>query len=244
MKLLTVSVSMRKEVPYMGKTVATGIFNEAVAGRIRLRSLNLDGDEQVDLKGHGGVYKAVYVYSTENYEYWARELARNDFSHPQFGENFTVEGMTEDEINVGDVFKVGGARLEVTQPRVPCYRLGIKMDNVQFPKMFLNSCRVGFYLRVLDEGDVGAGDTIELLSRDPQGMSVRDVCHLYYFDKHNLEDCKRAIRIRAMSPGWRDGFVARLEKAGISVDRKEEVDDAMCCGPDGTDKEPRRQKGS
>ncbi len=167
MKLLTVSVSLRKEVPYMGKTVATGIFKEPVSGRVMLRTLNLDGDQQVDLKGHGGIYKAACVYSTENYDHWGRELGRNDFKHPQFGENFTVEGMPEDETHVGDVFRVGDARVEVTQPRVPCYRLGIKMENIQFPKMFLQSCRVGFYLRVLEEGEVGAGDTFELLTRDP-----------------------------------------------------------------------------
>ena len=232
MKLHTVSVSLRKEEQYMGKTIATGTFKEPVDGRVQLRSLNLDGDEQVDLKGHGGVFKAMCVYSLENYDHWARELDRDDFRHPQFGENFTVDGMPEDVINIGDVFGVGDARVEVTQPRVPCYRLGIKMDNAGFSKMFLTSCRVGFYLRVLDEGEVGAGDKIELLSRDPNGMSVRDICHLYYFDKANLEDCKQAIQIRAMSPGWRDGFVARLEKAGISVDRTEASDDAMCCDPD------------
>ena len=233
MKLLTVSVSLRKEVPYMGKTVATGIFKEPVSGRVMLRTLNLDGDQQVDLKGHGGIYKAACVYSTENYDHWARELGRNDFKHPQFGENFTVEGMPEDEIHVGDVFRIGDARVEVTQPRVPCYRLGIKMENVQFPKMFLQSCRVGFYFRVLAEGEVGAGDTIEVLTRDPAGMSVRDVCHLYYFDAKNLEDSKKVIKIRALSPGWREGFEGRLEKAGIAVDRKKEPKDSMCCGPDG-----------
>ena len=233
MKLLTVSVSLRKEVPYMGKTVATGIFKEPVNGRVMLRTLNLDGDQQVDLKGHGGIYKAACVYSIENYDHWARELDRNDFKHPQFGENFTVEGMPEDEIQVGDVFKVGDARVEVTQPRVPCYRLGIKMENVQFPKMFLQSCRVGFYFRVLEEGEVGTGDTFELSTRDSAGMSVRDVCHLYYFDRKNLEDCKKVIQIRALSPGWREGFEDRLEKAGIAVDRKKEPEDSMCCGPDG-----------
>ena len=233
MKLLTVSVSLRKEVPYMGKTVATGIFKEPVSGRVMLRTLNLDGDQQVDLKGHGGIYKAACVYSIENYNRWAQELGRNDFKHPQFGENFTVEGMPEDKIQVGDVFKVGDARVEVTQPRVPCYRLGIKMENVQFPKMFLQSCRVGFYFRVLEEGEVGADDSFEPLRRDPAGMSVRDVCHLYYFDRKNLEDCKKVIQIRALSPGWREGFEDRLEKAGIAVDHEKEPEDSMCCGPDG-----------
>ena len=232
MKLLSVSVSRRKEVPYKGRTVATGIFKEPVSGRVMLRTLNLDGDQQVDLKGHGGVYKAVCVYTTENYEHWARELGRNDFRPAQFGENFTVEGMLEGDIHVGDVFRIGKALVEVTQPRVPCYRLGIKMGDPQFPRIFLQSSRVGFYLRVLEEGDVGAGDAIELVRKDPEDMSVRDVNHLYYFDPGNLEDCKRATRIKALSPGWRDGFLDRLEKAGIRVKRREESKDERCCGPE------------
>ena len=142
MKLLEVSVSRGTDVTHKGKTVRTGIFKEPVSGRVTLHTLNLDGDRQVDLKGHGGVYKAVCVYTLENYEYWKQELGRTDFRFPQFGENFTVEGMLEDNIHVGDVFRVGDALVEVTQPRVPCYRLGIKMKNSEFPKMFLQSCRV------------------------------------------------------------------------------------------------------
>ena len=231
MKLLTVSVSLGKEVRYMGKTVATRIFKEPVDGRVMLRTLNLDGDRQVDLKGHGGPYKAVCVYTRENCEHWSRELGRDDFRDPQFGENFTVEGMLEDRIHVGDSFRIGEATVEVTQPRVPCYRLGIKMNEAKFSKTFLQSCRVGFYLRVLEEGEVGAGDSFQLLREDPEGMTVRQICHLYYFDPKNLEDCKRAIRIQALSPGWREGFVDRLEKAGIEIERKEEPADEMCCDP-------------
>ena len=231
MKLLSVSVSLRKEVPYMGKTVATGIFKAPVSDRVMLRTLNLDGDQQVDLKGHGGIYKAACVYTIENYEYWERELGRSDFSFPQFGENFTVEGMPEDHVHVGDIFRVGNALVEVTQPRVPCFRLGIKMENPKFPKMFLQSCRVGFYFRVLEEGEVGAGDIIELVRKDPEGMSVRAVCHLYYFDPKNLEDCKRAIRIKALSPGWREGFEERLTAAGVPVEYSEDPEDGKCCGP-------------
>ena len=231
MKLLSVSVSLRKEVPYMGKTVATGIFKEPVNERVMLRTLNLDGDQQVDLKGHGGIYKAACVYTIENYEHWKQELGRTDFKIPQFGENFTVEGMTEDKIHVGDVFRVGAAVVEVTQPRVPCYRLGLKMNDPRFPKLFLRSCRVGFYLRVLEEGEVGAGDTFELVKKDAEHLTVRKVCHLYYFDKENLEDTKRAVRIEALSPGWREGFEDRLIKAGIPIERREEPKDEMCCDP-------------
>ena len=233
MKLLSVSVSMGKEVPYMGKTVTTGIFKEPVSGRVMLRTLNLSGDRQVDLRGHGGIYKAVCVYTIENYEHWKRELGRKDFKFPQFGENFTVEGMLEDHVHVGDVFRVGDALVEVTQPRVPCYRLGIKMGDPHFPKRFLQSCLVGFYLRVLEEGQVGAGDSFERVKKDPEEMSVRKVCHLYYFDPENLEDCKKAIRIKALSPGWREGFQDRLEKAGIPVERTAEPKDEMCWGPKG-----------
>ena len=231
MKLLSVSVSLRKEVPYLGKTVATGIFKEPVSGRVMLRTLNLDGDQQVDLKGHGGIYKAACVYTTENYEYWKRELGRNDFRFAQFGENFTVEGMSEDQIHVGDVFRVGNAVVEVTQPRVPCFRLGIKMENPKFPKMFLQSCRVGFYFRVLEEGEIGAGDVIELVRKDTEEMSVRNICHLYYFDRKNVEDCKRAIHIKALSPGWREGFEERLVGAGVPLDYDENPEDGKCCGP-------------
>ena len=231
MKLLSVSVSLRKEVPYMSKIVATGIFKEPVSDRVMLQTLNLDGDQQVDLKGHGGIYKAACVYSIENYEHWERELGRSDFSFPQFGENFTVEGMPEDQVHVGDVFRVGSALVEVTQPRVPCFRLGIKMENPKFPKMFLQSCRVGFYLRVLEEGEVGAGDIIELVKKDPEEMSVRAVCHLYYFDRKNLDDCKRAIRIQALSPGCREGFEERLTGAGVPLEYGEDPEDEKCCGP-------------
>ena len=141
--------------------------------------------------------------------------------------------MHENEIHVGDAFRVGDALVEVTQPRVPCYRLGIKMGDPHFPKTFLRSCLVGFYLRVLEEGMVGAGDSIELVKRDPEEMSVRKICHLYYFDRNNLEDCKKAIRIKALSPGWREGFEDRLEKAGIPVERTVAPKDEMCCGPTG-----------
>ena len=231
MKLLSMNVSLGKEVPYMGKTVKTGIFKEPVNGRIMLRTLNLDGDRQVDLKGHGGIYKAACVYTIENYDHWKRELGRSDFRIPQFGENFTVEGMPEDNIHVGDVFRVGNAQVEVTQPRVPCYRLGIKMEDPKFPRKFLQSCLVGFYFRVLEEGEVSAGDTIELVKKDPQELSVRAICHLYYFDQENLEDYKKAIRIKALSPGWREAFQERLAEAGISVEYSEDPKDGECCGP-------------
>jgi MOSC domain-containing protein YiiM len=214
MKLLSVNVSPPVEVLHRGKTVTTGIFKEPVNHRVMLRTMNLDGDGQADLIAHGGIYKAAYVYSIENYDFWKKKLDRTDFAFGQFGENFTVEGMPEDEIHVGDVFRVGGALVEVTQPRVPCYKLGIKMDRPQFVKMFLASCRVGFYLRVLEEGEVGAGDVFNRVRTDPERMTVREICHLLYFDPENLRGANKALRIRALSPGWQQSFVERLAKPG------------------------------
>jgi MOSC domain-containing protein YiiM len=218
MKLLSVNVSLPVEVLYRGKMVTTGIFKEPVNRRVMLRTMNLDGDGQADLVGHGGIHKAAYVYSIENYYYWKQELGRTDFAFGQFGENFTVEGMQEDEIYVGDVFRVGSALVEVTQPRVPCYKLGIRMGLPQFVKMFLATCQVGFYLRVLEEGEVGAGDVFDRVRTEPERMTVREICHLLYFDPKNLRGAKNALRIRALSPGWRRSFVERLAKTGPSIE--------------------------
>ncbi len=232
MKLISVNVSLPKDVQHNGQTIRTGIFKEPVNERVMLRALNLDGDGQADLVGHGGTYKAVYVYSIENYDYWKQELGREDFTMGQFGENFTVEEMLDEEINVGDVFRVGGALAEVTQPRVPCSKLGLKMGWSKFPKVFLQSCRVGFYLRVLEEGEVGAGDLIERTKIDPEGMTVREVCHLLYFDQKNLEGAKKALRIQALSPGWRGSFEERLTQAGVLIEYSEEPREGeKCCGP-------------
>ncbi len=231
MKLLSVNVSLPKEVPYRDKTTTTGIFKEPVSGRVMLRTLNLDGDGQADLKAHGGIDKAVYAYSIENYDYWKGELGRTDFTFGQFGENFTVEGMLDDQIHIGDQFRVGTALVEVTQPRVPCFKLGIKMGLAQFPKLFLASGRLGFYLRVLEEGRVGAGDVVDRIKTDPERMTVREVCNLLYFDQKNLDGAKKALRIKALSPGWRQPFEERLTKAGIPIEFSDEPKDEKCCGP-------------
>jgi MOSC domain-containing protein YiiM len=217
MKLLSVNVSPPKEITDGGRVVRTGIFKEPVEGRVMLRALNLDGDGQADLIAHGGVDKAVYVYSIENYDYWRRELGRDDFGYGQFGENFTVEGMADDEIHVGDVFRVADALVQVTQPRAPCYKLGIRMGLKDFPKRFLASGKIGFYLRVLEEGEVGAGDVIERVRTDGQRMTVRQINHLLYFDRENLEDAGKALRIEALSPGWRGDFEKRLSRAGVTA---------------------------
>ncbi len=232
MKLLSVNVSQPKEVSYNGKHVTTGIFKEPVTDRVMLRTLNLEGDGQADLVGHGGIHKAVYVYSREHYGHWMRELNRNDFTDGQFGENFTVEGMLEDEIHIGDVFSVGGAKVEVTQPRAPCFKLGIRMGMPSFLKLFLTSGRVGFYLRVLEEGEVGAGDVLERVAIDPERMTVREINNLLYFDQGNVEGGKKALRIQALSPGWRESFADRLAKAGVPIELSEEPREGEgCCGP-------------
>jgi MOSC domain-containing protein YiiM len=217
MKLLSVNVSRPREVAHGSETVTTGIFKEPAEGRVMLGTLNLDGDGQADLVGHGGIYKAAYAYSVENYEFWKRELGREDLSFGQFGENFTVEGMPEDEVHIGDVFRVGGALVEVTQPRVPCYKLALKMGLKGFEKRFLATCRVGFYLRVLEEGEVGAGDGVDRVRIDPERITVREMCHLLYFDPENLEGARKALRIRALSPGWRQSFEQRLAKTAAQI---------------------------
>ena len=181
-----------------------------------LRTLNLDGDGQADLVNHGGVYRAAYVYSAEHYDYWQRELDRDDFTFGQFGENFTVKGMLEDDIHIGDVFRVGHALVEVSQPRPPCFKLGIKMGMARFPKLFLASGRVGFYLRVLAEGEVRAGDPFELIKAGPERITVGEMSHLLFFDQENLEGAKRALRVTALSPGWRSSFEDRLIKASAT----------------------------
>ncbi|MDJ0611872.1 MAG: MOSC domain-containing protein [Kiloniellales bacterium] len=213
MTLKSVNVSLPKEILHDGKAITTGIFKEPVEGRVMLRRLNLDGDGQADLWGHGGAFRAVYVYPFENYAHWARELDRNDFEIGQFGENFTVEGMLEEEVHVGDVFRVGGALVEVSQPRVPCYKLAIKMGIEGFQNQFLASGRIGFYFRVLEEGEVGAGDRLVLVRRDPEALSVRAVNELLYFDKENLEETGRALAMPALSHGWKGSFEERLAKA-------------------------------
>ena len=211
-KLLSVNVLQQREIIYNGKPVMTGIYKKPVNARVTLREINLDGDDQADRRAHGGPDKAVYVYSIENYAYWREALNRDDFSYGQFGENFTVEGMTEDAIHVGDQFRVGGALVQVTQPRVPCFKLAHKMGLPDFVKQFMAAQRIGFYLRVLEAGEVGAGDSIERVKTDPVGLSVREVFHLLYFDKTNVAGARRALEIEALSPGWRGSFEQIIAK--------------------------------
>ena len=214
MKLLSVNVSLPREAIHMRKPVTTGIFKEPVRGRVMLRRLNLDGDGQADLENHGGEYKAVYAYAIEHYDHWRQELGRDGFPPGQFGENFTVQGMTEDDVHIGDVFRVGSALVQVTQPRSPCYKLGLKMGLPHFPKQFLASGRVGFYLRVLEEGEVGAGDLIERVRIDPERITVREMLRLLYIERDDREALARALRIQALSPRRRAAFEERLCRTG------------------------------
>lgn len=213
MQLIAISVSKPQTVDYRGDTFETGIFKQPIQGRVMLRTLNLDGDGQADLSVHGGVDKAVYAYPQEHYATWAAELGRDGFPWGQFGENFTVRGLLEDQVCVGDVYQIGAAILQVTQPRLPCYKLNARMDLPQFGKLFLKSLRTGFYLRVLQEGEVGAGDPITLIQADSARLSIREMTHLYYFDQHNREGLQRAATIQAMTPEWREGFRELLAKA-------------------------------
>jgi MOSC domain-containing protein YiiM len=206
MKLLSVNVSQPKEVLFNGQIITTGTFKEPVPGRVMLRTLNLDGDGQADPSVHGGIDKAVYAYSIENYHYWQHQLGRDDLTDGQFGENLTVAGMPEDKVHIGDVFRIGTALVEVTQPRVPCFKIALKMELPQFPKMFLRSERSGFYLRVLEEGEVGAGDVIERIKVGPEQVTVREIHHLLYFDNNNLAGVKKVLRIPALSARWRASF--------------------------------------
>jgi MOSC domain-containing protein YiiM len=193
-----------------GEPVSTGIFKEPVTGRVMMRTLNLDGDRQSDLSVHGGPYKAVYVYPSEHYEFWKRELPSMDLPWGVFGENLTTTGLLETEINIGDHFRVGTAEVMVTQPRMPCYKLGIRFGRADIIKRFLVSERSGFYLSVLKEGEVGAGDEFELLHKNTSGVRVVDVTRLYSSERENVDLMRRAIATEPLPDSWREYFQKRL----------------------------------
>jgi ferredoxin-NADP reductase/MOSC domain-containing protein YiiM/ferredoxin len=211
--LLSVNVGLPKDVPWQGKTVFTGVFKDPVTGPLTVRKLNVDGDGQGDLAGHGGEQRAVFVYQIDSYRYWERELERSDFVHGQFGENFTVEGLSDDEVCIGDRYQIGSAVFEVTQPRVTCYRVGIRMNDPRIPALLVSHRRPGFYFRVLQEGEVQAGDEIIKLASGPEQMTVAEVDGLLYLPGHQRQQLLRALRIPALSPGWQDSLRALLEGA-------------------------------
>lgn len=209
MKLISVNVGRPRPVPHEGRVVSTGIFKEPVAGPVFLRRLNLDGDGQADLRVHGGADKAVYAYPFEHYAFWEAETGRKDFTHGQFGENFTITGWLEDAVCIGDEFRIGTARVQVTQPRTPCFKLGIRMGDDQFVTRFAAANRTGFYLRVLQEGRVAAGDAIERVAHDANSLSVRDVFRLRH-DRGTREEYDRAVKLPALSLSWRAVFEKQL----------------------------------
>ena len=210
MRIVSLSVGLPRVVEWHGRTVLTSIFKAPVDRRLRVTTLNFEGDEQSDLSVHGGVDKAVYVYPSEHYELWRRELPQADLPWGVFGENLTTEGLLEADIRIGDRFRVGSAEFVATQPRMPCYKLGIRFGRPDIVKRFLQSGRTGFYFAVTLEGEVGAGDPIERIARADEGLTVADVVNLYTVDAENQELLRRATRSSILPEGWRDYFRKRL----------------------------------
>jgi len=222
MKIVSVNVGLPREVAWHDRIVSTGIFKQAVAGRVALRTLNLDGDRQADLKVHGGEHKAVYCYPVEHYAYWKKELAGRELPFGIFGENFTTEGLLEDFVHLGDRFAIGSAEVVVTQPRLPCYKLGIRFEADDMVKRFLASKRTGFYLAVTREGEVGAGDQIKLLSRERNAVPVPEITRLYVANpsrdggQYSDDDAmvvRRALQVAALPESWKVYLRERLNPA-------------------------------
>jgi len=210
MRIISINVARPRRVEANGQIVSTGIYKTPVEGRVVLRTLNLDGDRQADLTLHGGPDKAVYVYPSEHYDYWRKELPGTELPWGMFGENFTTEGLDE-TVNIGDRFRIAGAEVTVTQPRMPCYKLGIKFGRPDILRRFLKSGRTGFYFSVQREGEVGAGDEIVQLQRDSHNVTVADITNLYSQDKTNFELMRRAVAVAALPASWREYFEKRLK---------------------------------
>ena len=211
-RLLSVNVGLPRDVTWNGKTVRTSVWKSPVDGRRMVRKLDIDGDAQADLAGHGGEHRAVFVYQMDSYHYWESFLGRSDFTFGQFGENFTVEGLPDNEVCIGDRYRIGGAEFEVTQPRVTCYRVGIRMNEPRMPALLVAHHRPGFYFRVLQEGEVGAGDVIVKIADGPEKITVADIDALLYLPGASSEQLQRALRIPALSTGWRSSFQAMLQQ--------------------------------
>ncbi len=210
MKLISINVGLPRQVVSKGKAVATGIFKESIKGEVMVRRLNLDGDKQADLSVHGGPDKAVYAYPVEHYDYWRGELPGMDLPFGMFGENLTTEGLLEEALNIGDRFRIGRAELMVTQPRLPCYKLGIKFGRDDMVKRFLVSGRTGFYFQVLSEGEVAAGDEIVRIGRDKNNLTVSDITRLYVnrnYSEAGRERLARAAQVEALPENWRGYFL-------------------------------------
>jgi MOSC domain-containing protein YiiM len=210
MKLLSVNVGLPREVESQGRLVRTSIFKSPVEGPVRVATLNLDGDQQSDLAVHGGVHKAVYAYPSEHYDYWRKELPGMDLPSGAFGENFTTEGLLEQTVHIGDRLRIGSAELVVTQPRMPCFKLGIRFGRPDMVKRFLRSGRTGFYLAVLAEGQVTAGASIDLITGDEHAVTVADIVGLYTADATNQALLRQVSELAALPEAWRDYFRKRL----------------------------------
>lgn len=213
-RLVSVNVGLPRDIEWKGRIVYSGVWKSPVQGRCRVGRLNLQGDGQGDLAGHGGEQRAVFVYQIGSYRYWQEQLKRTDFVPGQFGENFTIEGLPDDRVCIGDRYQIGSALFEVSQPRVTCYRVGIRMDEAQMPALLTSSGRPGFYFRVLREGEVGAGDEIVKIGEANEKMTVAEINALLYSSHHPQVSLERALRIEALSPGWRASFEALLRNPG------------------------------
>jgi MOSC domain-containing protein YiiM len=221
MKLVSVNTGLPREVSWHGRIVTTSIFKEPARGRVALRKLNLDGDRQADLTVHGGEHKAVFCYSLAHYDYWKRELPGRELPMGMFGENFTIddggEGLLEESVHLGDRFSVGTAEVAVTQPRLPCYKLGVRFGSDDMVKRFLASGRTGFYVAVIREGEVGAGDEMKVIAREPNGVTVSEIIHLYVVKRYGeaeIRAVRRAIRVEELPERWKEYFRERLRQAG------------------------------
>jgi MOSC domain-containing protein YiiM len=210
-KVISLNVALPRTVKFRGQAVTTGIFKEPVKGRIKLRRLNLDGDKQADLTVHGGPDKALYAYPAEHYDYWKKRLPNMKLPWGMFGENLTTEELFEDQVNIGDVFRIGSSEVVATQPRMPCYKLGVKFGSMDIVRQFMESKLTGIYFRVLKEGDVGAGDEIELISRDDNNVTVKDIVRLVS-SRGDEAIIQRAVHVKALPEAWRQEFLAYLGK--------------------------------
>ena len=234
-RLLSVNVGLPRDIQWQGKTVRTGIWKTPAPGRRMVRRLNIDGDSQGDLQGHGGEHRAVFVYQIDSYRYWQAQLHRDDFAYGQFGENFTIDGLPDREACIGDRYRIGSALFEVTQPRVTCYRVGIRMNEPRMAALLVAHHRPGFYFRVLEEGEVEAGDEIEKVLAGPERLTVAEIDALLYLPGRDKSGLERALRIPALSAGWRSSLETLLEK--------ERTDDGTAGNPALTPAAGRRRHG-
>src|SRR6516164_1227203 len=219
MRVISGNVGLPRTVQWKGKAVSTGIFKAPVSGRIHLRMLNFDGDRQADLSVHGGPDKAVYVYPAEHYAFWHRELPDMTLPWGMFGENLTTEGLEEEALQIGDRFRIGSTEIAVTQPRLPCFKLGLKFGRDDIVKRFLASGRTGFYFKVVVEGEVAAGDSVLLLERASGSVAVSEITRLYAREKDDLEGLRRIVGVAALPEDWRDYFKEQIGRIGTHVQR-------------------------